>query len=252
MKKIYFEREWLKDLLFDGWGYEKPILVSGPGGSGKPLIGNFFADEWLRKGGSVIFMTASTSIETHRRMMKHLSCDVEKYEAEEKVFYIELAPEIENVEEISGNSIKANYVKPEVWDEAIDFAGKSIKKGGELGTLITSASLNLLFFSKSYGEKMYEKLMSLVKGEDKEHFYVLTLNSDAYKNWARDLEEAAYNLLVSGMNEEMKLTLKVVKMHNVRFQEEEVIVPLTKDVVMEIKKEAESGRTNLIPLIRKL
>ncbi|MGB9781115.1 ATPase domain-containing protein [Caldanaerobacter sp.] len=252
MGKMYFEREWLKHLLFDGWEYEKPILVSGPGGSGKPLIGNFFADEWLRKGGSVIFMTASTSIETHRRMMKYLGCDVEKYEEEERVFYIELSPEIEEVEEISKNSMRANYVKPEVWDKAIDLAGKKVKKDGELGTLITSASLNLLFFSKTYGEKMYEKLISLVRGEDKSYFYVLTLNSDAYKDWARALEEAAYNLLLSGMNEEMKLTLKVVKMHNVGFQEEEVIVPLTKEIVMEIKKEAESGRTNLIPLIRKL
>jgi len=250
--RINFERDWMKELLFEGWVYEKPLLVSGPGGSGKPLIGNFFADEWLKKGGNVIFMTASTSIETHKRMMKQLGCELEKYEKEDRVFYIELAPQIEEIEEVSENSIRANYVKPEVWNKALDLAGDSVKKGSDLGTLVTSASLNLLFFSKTYGEKMYEKLKSLVKGEDKNYFYVLTLNSDAYKDWAKALEDSSYNLMVSGMNEDMKLTLKVIKMYQVKYKEEEIVVPLTQDIIMEIKKEAESGRTNLIPAIRKL
>ncbi|MEW9082727.1 hypothetical protein [Caldanaerobacter subterraneus] len=131
-------------------------------------------------------------------------------------------------------------------------AGDRVKKGSDLGTLVTSASLNLLFFSKTYGEKMYEKLKSLVKGEDKNYFYVLTLNSDAYKDWAKALEDSSYNLMVSGMSENMELTLKVIKMYQVKHKEEEIIVPLTQDIIMEIKKEAESGRTNLIPAIRKL
>ncbi|MGB9678498.1 MAG: ATPase domain-containing protein [Thermoanaerobacteraceae bacterium] len=250
--KIHFQREWMKDLFYEGWVYEKPLLVSGPGGSGKPLIGNFFADEWLKKGGNVIFMTASTTIETHKEMMKHLGCDLEKYEEEKRLFYIELAPQIENIEEVSENSIRANYVKPDVWDKALDLAKDRIKKENSLNTLVTSASLNLLFFSKTYGEKMYEKLKHLVRNEDKNYFYVLTLNSDAYKDWARTLEEDSYNLLMSGMNKEMKLTLKVVKMHQVKYKEEEIVVPLTQDIIMEIKKEAESGRTNLIPAIKKL
>jgi len=35
-------------------------------------------------------------------------------------------------------------------------------------------------------------------------------------------------------------------------KDEEIILPLTPDIIMEIKKEAEGGRTNLIPAIRKL
>ncbi|HHW57897.1 MAG TPA: hypothetical protein GXX15_09600 [Clostridia bacterium] len=252
MSKIHFEREWLKELLPEGWAYDKPLLISGPGGSGKPLIGNFFAQEWLKKGGNVIFMTASTSIATHVKIMNQLGCNIEEHESKGKVFYIELEPEIEEVEEISEKAVKANYVKPEIWHYSLDLASRRLFTDIDLGTLVVSASLNLLFFSKTYGEKMYKKLKRIVKGEDTKYKYALTLNSDAFKEWAKDLEEEAFNLMVSGMTKDVKLTLKILKMDQVDYKREEVIVPLTEEIILEIKKEAESGRSNVIPAIRKL
>ena len=57
MKNIVVEQSWLKTLMPEGFPTHTSTLITGPGGSGKPLIGNLIAAAWLRQGGSVVFMS---------------------------------------------------------------------------------------------------------------------------------------------------------------------------------------------------
>ena len=47
---------WLGQILPQGWPTGTSSLITGPGGSGKPLIGNVIVANWLKQGGSVVFM----------------------------------------------------------------------------------------------------------------------------------------------------------------------------------------------------
>jgi len=57
MKRIHFGQRWLDRLIPEGFPTHTSTLITGPGGSGKPLIGNLIAAAWLRQGGSVVFMS---------------------------------------------------------------------------------------------------------------------------------------------------------------------------------------------------
>ena len=48
--------DWLDKLLPDGYPLLGATLVSGPGGSGKPLISLLFSAAWLDAGGRALFM----------------------------------------------------------------------------------------------------------------------------------------------------------------------------------------------------
>jgi len=56
MKNLKLNQDWLVKLLPEGLPYPTSTLISGPGGSGKPLIGFAFVSDWLKAGGNVIFI----------------------------------------------------------------------------------------------------------------------------------------------------------------------------------------------------
>lgn len=56
MKNLKIDQEWLNKLIPEGLPYPSSTLISGPGGSGKPLIGLAFVSNWLKSGGNVIFI----------------------------------------------------------------------------------------------------------------------------------------------------------------------------------------------------
>ena len=56
MKTLKGQANWFGQLLPEGILIPSSTLLTEPGGSGKPLIGDFIATEWLRQGGNVVFM----------------------------------------------------------------------------------------------------------------------------------------------------------------------------------------------------
>jgi len=57
MKTIKAEINWVDELIPEGLPIESTTVITGPGGSGKPLIGETFVSAWLKNGGSVVFMS---------------------------------------------------------------------------------------------------------------------------------------------------------------------------------------------------
>ncbi|MFW5947489.1 MAG: hypothetical protein ACOCUW_03260, partial [Gemmatimonadota bacterium] len=57
MDRVPITTPWLSVLLPDGWPVRTSTVITGPGGSGKPLIGSVVAASWLERGGSVVFMS---------------------------------------------------------------------------------------------------------------------------------------------------------------------------------------------------
>jgi len=57
MRTLKIGVSWLDRLMPEGLPLNTATLLSGPGGSGKPLIGDNFIATWLRNGGSAVLMS---------------------------------------------------------------------------------------------------------------------------------------------------------------------------------------------------
>jgi len=242
--------DWIDGILPRGFPANTSTLVSGPGGSGKPLIGYIFASGWLRNGGNVIFLLTSTTLEYLRNTMRLLGTDLDDYYG--RVFFIELDPTIEDIEIVDDDYVRANFVKPSVWDEALSLASIYLSNSpSEIGTMVVGAALNLLFFSPTYGKAIHEKIKGALS-VDKTKTYFFTVNTDVFREMVGELERVSDNLMFSRMEKPMRLFLRVERVKGAPFEKKEIEVPLSKEILEEIRKEAERGKKNLIPAIKRL
>ena len=51
MNNLHIDQEWLRRLLPEGPRPDTSALITGPGDSGKPQVGNVIAGSWRRQGG---------------------------------------------------------------------------------------------------------------------------------------------------------------------------------------------------------
>lgn len=66
--KIHLCQDWFDKLLPEGLPVPSSTIISGPGGSGKPLLGAVILSVWLRRGGSTLIFL----INSDRTYAEHL------------------------------------------------------------------------------------------------------------------------------------------------------------------------------------
>ena len=69
MERLKLCTPWFHLLLPVGLPVTSPTIITGAGGSAKPMIGNFIMDEWLQKCGSLQYKIRVLKIQvlnTHR------------------------------------------------------------------------------------------------------------------------------------------------------------------------------------------
>jgi KaiC/GvpD/RAD55 family RecA-like ATPase len=250
MTKFKIGQAWFDDLVPEGLPIPSSTLISGEGGSGKPLLGFSVLSSWLKQGGESIFILTSTGKDFVEESMKKIY-GMEIADYNKNLAFVEfnpsLAPAVNAVEE-SGDTIKANLVNPEVWDKAIEIADARLKQGTQLGTLVFCSAINLFLFSKTYKKAILNRLRELIK-EDKTKTYLFTVSTSAYKEEISTLESVADNLMFTRVEQPMKLFLKVTKMKDVSFSNKEIGVPLNREDLLTIKNLSEDSRKDLIPTI---
>lgn len=251
METIKTGIEWMDKLLPEGLPLKSTTVITGPGGSGKPLIGETFVAAWLKKGGSVIFMSLQyPGSEFIVESIKSVTgLDIQDYK--EKIIFLQLDTEISGYKEVNKQLIHANLVKPEVWGKVLNLASKKLSDE-DPGILIFGSALNLLLFSPSYGEAIFEKIKSTMTfNTDKT--YLFSVSTSAKANEIAQLEEIADNLLVSRSEKEpFRLFMKVLKMKDVPFISDEVKVPISHEILTHIKGMADHSRGKILPAILKM
>lgn len=254
MKKLKTGLKWLDELMPEGLPIPSSTLISGAGGSGKPLVGFSIVSSWLKQGGNLVFILTSTGKDFVEKAMKEIyNIEIEDYG--ENLKFVEfdpsLDPAVSSIEKSRERPIKANLVNPEVWDKTIKIANERLRQKSELGNLVFCSALNLLIFSRTYGERILNRLRQVVE-KDKTKTYLFTVSTSAFRDKIRILEKAADNLMFTRTEKPMRLFLKITRMKGVDFSKKEVEVPLkTKDLRL-IKSLAEKSRKNLIPTISKI
>ncbi|MEA1926729.1 MAG: ATPase domain-containing protein [Candidatus Auribacterota bacterium] len=249
MKRLKLSQDWLNELLPGGLPYPGTTLISGPGGSGKPLVGFAFAYDWLKTGGNTIFIPLQyPKMEIVKTALKQLYyLNIEQYS--HQIAYIQFNPYLEKYKKVDGNIIEANLVKSDVWDVAISEAENILTKRGGLGTLIFASALNLLLFSPTYQKLNLDKLEKIIR-DDKTRTYILSVSTSAFKEEIERWEEAADNLMFARMGESMKLYLKTAKIENKDSLSREIQVPVSREILEDIKEVAEHTRQRQIPILR--
>lgn len=245
MNSIKMEYDWLKKLIPEGFPYPTSTLISGQGGTGKPLVEFAFVASWLKFGGSIVGIPLQyqTMELVKAAMGKLYNLDIKNYN--EKIVFIQFDPHIDTYEELEGNVLKANLLKPKVWDSVIVKADNMVEKK-ELGTLVFVSALNLLLFSPTYKNDVVENVMNIIKN-DKSKTYLFSVSTSAFADEIKLWEEAADNLMYTRMEKPMKLFFKVTKMKGVKFSREEIQVPISKEMLGDIRETAEATRKRIIP-----
>jgi len=106
----------------------------------------------------------------------------------------------------------ANLVRPEVWDKVINLA-ENFPLKTDIGTLISGSTLNMLLFSKTYGESVFEKIKQIMI----QTHCVFTITNNVFEKEMKQIEKIADNLIYAHSSGIMHLNLKIIKMKNVPF-----------------------------------
>ena len=251
MKTLYTQQDWFDQLLLDGLPIPSFTLLSGPGGSGKPLIGNVIVAAWLRQGGSVIFM--SLQYPDHSFIAAGLKnvaqLDLDEYK--ERAVFIELDTTLEDMTKPTDTRFKANVVRPMVWDMALERASAMVPDDSP-GILIFASALNLLLFSPTYGDGILEKIKATIQGE-KKHTYLFSVSTTAKTEEIAKLEAVTDNLIMTRSTKSpFQLYMKIERIKGVSFVSKEIQVPFSANVLTDVKQISDHSRKRIMPLISKL
>jgi len=214
------------------------------------LVEFAFVDTWLKAGGTLIGIPLQyPSGELVRIAMQKLyGTDLNNYKG--KIAYIQFEPFADKSIIANENTVIANVIKPDIWDEAIEKAESLIQKSN-LGTMVFGSALNLLLFSKTYKKSILDKLKDVLQN-DKRRTYAFAVSTTALANEIKTLEEVADNLMFTRMEKPMKLYLKILRMKYVNYSKKEKEVPVSEEMLKEINEIAEATRKTRIPEIMKI
>ncbi|MGM0372302.1 MAG: hypothetical protein ACQEQJ_07350 [Halobacteriota archaeon] len=245
------EQDWMRSVLPEGIAVGETTLISGPGGSGKPLIGFSVVDSWLAAGGSVVVLLTNSGKEFVVETMRALyDTDLEAHG--DRVVWVdfdpEMAPTVEAMER-SPTTIRGNLVAPDVWNSALDVALERAPET-DLGTLVFGSALNLFLFSPTYGEAMVDEFVDLA-GTSGGHTTLFSVSTSAFESEIAAVEAAADTVLLTRMDD-MTLHLRGERSDSVELLEDEVTVPFTPEDIRRIKSVAEETRDTIIPTIKEL
>lgn len=251
MKYLQVEQAWFDELLPEGLPYPSSILLSGPGGSGKPLIGNILVASWLRQGGSVVFMSLQypdhSFIKAGLERVSQLDLD----EFQDRVAFIELDVTLEDMVRMEARRFKANVVKPRVWDTVLEKACSTLPHQGP-GILIFISALNLLLFSPTYGEGILQKMLDSAQ-EESGVTYLFSASTTAKAEAVAQLEGVVDHLIMTRSTKSpFRLFMEIKRIKDAPFSGEEIEVPFSPEVLNDVKEIADHSRKRVIPQVRKI
>lgn len=243
------DAEWFQAVAPEGIPTQAATVISGPGGSGKPLIGFAIVDAWLEAGGEVVFLLTNSD-DTFVDDTMEMLYDTPRGDIEEQVTFVSFDPTMDpTVEAIEdGDVIRGNLLDPAVWRETIDMALDRTAETGP-GRLLFGSALNLFLFSDTYRDSILDAFAETARREDVTTLF--TVSSSAYEEEIGQVEDAADTVLLTEMDEG-QLRLRGERSESVPLEDSFVDVPFTESQLDRVREVAESSRDDLIPTIKSL
>lgn len=251
-KTIQISVDWLANLLPDGWPIKSSTLITGPGGSGKPLIGNAIIDAWLKEGGGVVLMSLQYP-EKHflyESFQRVVGYNLSSYE--DQIVFVKFDPEAQRVGKAKRQSFSSNLVYPEHWDQTLDQASEILNRQKESpGILLFASALNLLFFSPTYRSSILDSIIKTMR--DSRFSTLFAASSKPHADLVNRIASQADNLIYTDKpGKEMSLYLKIERMKEVRFNDNRIHIPIPTSELEATKDIAEHSRKRVIPEVSKI
>ncbi|WP_144426104.1 hypothetical protein [Halanaeroarchaeum sulfurireducens] len=154
------EYEWLNEAFPEGIAVPSSIVISGPGGAGKPLIALGVVASWLRAGGRVIVAPLQFPNPTFVSKTLRDLYDLDIADYEDDVVHVRFDPDADGVVAGPDGQLRANLVQPESWTAVIEETGLREDTGGP-GVLWFSTALNLPLFSPTHADDLLDTVGDL-------------------------------------------------------------------------------------------
>jgi len=191
LSRIKANQDWLDRLLPEGLPVPSSTIISGPGGSGKPLVGAVILAAWLRHGGSALVFLINSDRTYVERLLAMWGVTPSEFQSQ--IAYIDFDPNSDSIEQIQPDLIKSNILKPDILDKSIE-SGINLLHSHKSDIMIYGAALNILFFSPTWGDKIFEK-WKIIFFRPGRFTSVFSVSNSAFKNKIQQLEELADNLM---------------------------------------------------------
>jgi hypothetical protein len=186
-------------------------------------------------------------IATGLKNIAHLDLDDYK----NRVVFIELNATLETMTEPVGNRFKANVVKPEIWDAALERACNMVPNEGP-GILFFVSALNLLLFSPTYGAAILETMKATTQGKQP-YTYLFSASTTAKAKEIAELEAVVDNLIMThSTRKPFRLYMQIERIKDAPFLSKEILVPFSANLLTGVKEIADHSRKRVIPLVSKL
>lgn len=243
--RITADQDWLDRLLPEGLPVPSSTIISGPGGSGKPLVSTIFLAAWLRHGGSALVFLINSDRTYAERLLAMYGITPSEYQSQ--IAYVDFDPNSDSIEQTQPDLIKSNILKPDLLEKSIE-TGVDLLNSPEPDIMLYGAALNILFFSPTWGEKIFEK-WKVILSRPGRFTSVFSVSTSAFREKIRQLEELADNLMYSRIEKPMTLLFRVARIKGAQFVPEEVKVPLTEETLLNLKAESSRLRKRIIPVV---
>lgn len=250
MKSIKTEHDWLDKAFPEGLLIPSSTVITGPLGAGKPIIALGFVSSWLKQGGSLI--AAPLQFPDPQFASENLSAlyGIKVQDYKEQFVHVQFDYNIDSVEVIKQNQMKANLVKPANWDTVVNKA-KGLVRESKLGLMFFATALNLPLFSATYSNSLMDKLEQMFNAN--ELTYLFCISTSMLEKKAEQVGNMADNLMESYVSGDPKrLQFKVSRAKNVESFRGVLEAPFSQEVLEEAEKRAQKFRVAPVKRIKKI
>jgi hypothetical protein len=247
-KHMRFGSEWLDRLFPEGLPVLSSTIISGPGGSGKPLVGTNILAAWIKSDRCAVAFPLNSDWLYAEKLLQLYDVPPEKYR--DRVVFVDLAPEQDSVKPLNANVLAANILKPDLLHGSIDIA-LDLLACPRRDVILYGSALNILFFSPTWRDRIFEEWKKVLF-DAPEFTSVFSVSTSAFQEKIRQFENLADNLMYARMEKPMTLYLQVAKVKGAPFDPNEFIVPLAAEVLASLRDESGGFRKRIIPIISRI
>ena len=245
-KTLKFKIDWLNDFIPEDIKIPSTTVVTGPAGAAKEILGSMIAASWLNIGGSLIHVLTNFNRDHAERLLSYYDVNVDKLS--NKVVYINFDPQTKKIKQINENEFQANILNPTTFDEVIDEAKNTLQKSNsEILNYMTA--LNMLLYSKTYSESVYNNYQSKI---NKNSFNLFTFSNNIFPEKISKLENKADNVFYVHGTGILHLSMKMLKINGSKVSGKEIETPITEGLINKHLLEIQNRRKELVPIIKKI
>ncbi|MGC9330725.1 MAG: hypothetical protein ACP5DZ_02475 [Bacteroidales bacterium] len=250
MNKLYIDKSWFKTLFPEGFAYPSSTIISGKGGSGKPLVELAFVAEWIRSGKSVIGMPLQyPSAEfVHAALSDLFNMQYNDYASQ--LAYLHFNPDAQQADRIKKYNIETNLLEEKQWHNAIEMAKSDLNTKDE-DIMLFGAAFNLLLFAPRYKQAILDRVNDMLK-DSAPCTVMISVSTSAMREDIRRWENTADNLLYTRMDDNHQLWLRTERMKHDEFSNGEISLPISKKEIDSMKDIALHSRNKIIPKLKNI